>query len=162
MSEERDDDELFDETKDCVAFLLGNDDTEKTLDELLSGIDIVDSDEIEREAIFECEGNAVLLIENTDDTVMYAVCVATLLAVTALVKEEVTEIVGVTEPHVVADGRVDMETYAVDDEETRALFEAEMDLVTNDDTDTTTVAEMVEVPINDCVNAVEVDGCNDS
>ena len=162
MSGERVVVELLDEMEDCVAFLLGIGESEITLDELLSGIDIVDSGEMEREAIFECEGNAVLLSENTDDTVMYAVCVVTLVTVTALVEEEETEIVGVTVLHIVADGKVETDTYAVDDKETRALVEAKTDMVSNDEIDTTTVAEMVKVPIFDCVNAVETDGCNDA
>ena len=162
MSGERVVVELLDKMEDCVAFLLGIGESEITLDGLLSGIDIVDSGEMEREAIFECEGNAVLLSENTDDTVMYAVFVATLVTVTALVEEEETEIVGVTVLHIVADGKVETDTYAVDDKETRALVEAKTDMVSNDEIDTTTVAEMEEVPIFDCVNAVEADGCDDA
>ena len=160
MSEECDDDELFDEIIDCVAFLLGNGDTEITL-EALSAIDIVDKAETELEATVEYEGRDVTLTDNIEDTVMYAVFVAT-LAVIESVEEEETEIAGVKVPQVVADGTVETDTDAVDDDETRALLEAETELVTNDETDTTTVAETVEVPINDCVNAVEAVGCDDA
>ncbi len=160
MSEERDNDELFDEMKDCVAFLLGNGDTEITL-EALSKMDIVGTAETELVALVEYEGSDVALIDNIDDTVIHAVFVAT-LAVTELVEEEETEKAGVCVPQVVNDGNVDSDTDTVDDDETRALLEADVELVTNDETDAITVAETVKVPINDGVNAVVADGCDDS
>jgi hypothetical protein len=138
--------------------LLGSGDTEITLDALLSRIDIVGTAETEREAIVEYEGSDVALTDKIDDTVKYAVFVATLVIVTELVEEEETEIAGVKVLRVVNDGNIDSDTDAVDDDETRALFEAEADQVTDDVIDTIAVDVTVKVPINDCVNTVVADG----